>query len=100
VVVVTNRSDAVLRSHPPHPMHLSYRWLRLDGAVAVADGKRTILLPELEPGATVTYAVTAQAPAAAGRFVLQVALVQENVRWLDEPTRQESRATVEILPAD
>ncbi len=96
---VANGSDVALRSHPPHPVHLSYRWATSGGAVAVADGRRTLLLPELTPGAQATYEIAVQAPPAPGRFVLRLSLVQENVRWLDEPARPESWATLAITPA-
>ena len=46
---------------------------------------RSALLPPLAPGARGSYAVEVIAPQSPGRYTLQLALVQEDVRWYDEP---------------
>jgi len=84
-VEIRNRSDFTLASTLPNPVHLSYHWLGEDGAMILYDGPRSALLPPLPPGSTAIYRVSAVAPEAPGRYTLHLALVQEGVRWHDEP---------------
>lgn len=84
-VEVRNGSDFTLASTIPNPVHLSYHWLAEDGGMAVFDGPRSALLPPLPPGASAVYRVAVLAPATPGRYTLLLALVQEQVRWHDEP---------------
>jgi FkbM family methyltransferase len=67
----------------PHPITLSYRVVAADGAPVVQDGLRTFLWDPVGPGARATVDMLIAAPSAAGRFVVQVALVQEGFAWFD-----------------
>lgn len=80
---MANRSPWTLRTKGSTPIHLSYHWLDTDGACVVHDGARTRLAPELPGGSEHTYTAQVIAPASAGRYVLQVSLVQEQVGWFD-----------------
>jgi GT2 family glycosyltransferase len=80
-VELRNLSGQALRSAMPHPIHLSYHWLNGAGEVEVSDGLRSVLLAPLPPGGAVTLGVAVRAPATAGRRRLQLAVVQEEVRW-------------------
>jgi hypothetical protein len=84
-VDVQNGSQFTLASALPNPFHLSYHWLGEDGGMIVYDAPRSALLPPLSPGARGSYAVEVTAPEFPGRYTLQLALVQEDVRWYDEP---------------
>lgn len=84
-VEVGNHSDLTLASTLPNPVHLSYHWLGEDGGMAVYDAPRSALLPPLPPGDRGSYPVTVIAPESPGRYTLVLALVQEHVRWHDEP---------------
>lgn len=97
-VEVRNGSDFTLASTVPNPVHLSYHWLGEDGGMAVFDGLRSALLPPLPPGSSAVYRVTAVAPESRGRYKLLLALVQEKVRWHDEP-REGAVWPVEVGPA-
>ena len=85
-VEIYNGSDFTLASELPHPVHLSYHWLGEDGSMAIYDAPRSVLLPSLPPGSRGSYAVAVVAPEPPGRYLLRLALVQEHVRWYDEPS--------------
>ena len=83
-VRVTNLGTERFPGLPQHdpPIRLTYRWLRPDGVVHIADGVRTVLPCPLEPGAEAVVPVTVVAPAT-GAYVLELDLVHEGVRWFD-----------------
>jgi hypothetical protein len=83
-VRIHNESDLSLNSHGAHPIHFAYHWLHADGSVAVRDGVRTPLIPELPPRSSLHYVVRIEGPSEAGFYQLRLALVQEGVRWFDE----------------
>jgi GT2 family glycosyltransferase len=95
-VEVRNGSQHTLASTLPNPVHLCYHWLHTDGGFARFDGRRSALLPPLPPGAAAVYPVAVTAPGAPGRYTLRLALVQEEVRWYDEP-REGADWEVEVL---
>ena len=73
-----------LASYPPHPVHLSYRWLSCStGDVIVSEGVRTSLRPPAAPSVPTSYSMTVKCPAEAGEHRLRVTLVQESVAWFD-----------------
>lgn len=83
-VVVTNHSTFTLRSTGRTPISLSYHWLREDnGSIAVFDGVRSHLRPDLIAGTENLYHVRVISPDQEGSYRLQICLVQEGVRWLD-----------------
>jgi hypothetical protein len=88
-VAVHNASLATLASEKPSPVHLACRWLRAPlasgGGPVLGEGRRSVLPEPLAPGAVREAWAEAQAPDEPGRYLLQPVLVQEHVRWLDEP---------------
>jgi hypothetical protein len=50
----------------------------------VQDGERTHLPNDVAPGKRVSMWATIVAPAAAGRYRLQLSLVQESIAWLEQ----------------
>jgi hypothetical protein len=102
-VVLENHSTERIGTFPPFPVHLSYRWFsETSGDMVVAEGLRTPLHPPLLPSEKRKYAVRVNAPDEPGRYRLRVTLVQELVRWLDEPARllcaETSVVVVSALP--
>ncbi|MGV0025158.1 methyltransferase domain-containing protein [Phormidesmis priestleyi] len=92
-VELTNFSHFVLNSYPPNPVHLSYHWMD-ESAIAriVYGGERTKLLPPLAASGILsfnrqaaTYQMQIQAPKQPGCYVLRLTLVQEAIRWFDDP---------------
>ena len=83
-VDVLNGGPDALGSHPPCPVHLSYRWL--NGAtddVVVSEGMRTALRPQAAPGVPTSYSMTVKSPAQTGEHRLRLTFVQETVTWFD-----------------
>jgi hypothetical protein len=70
-------------------IRLGYHWWSLDGRQVVSDGRRTLLPSTMRPGESLIVAADVMPPAAAGRYVLEVDLVHEMVRWFDCSARLE-----------
>ena len=84
-VELRNRSRWWLSSEFVYePVHVSYRWLGVDGSVVVAAGHRTRLPRPVAPGETVTVTAEVVFPPDPGSYTLAVTLVQELWAWLDE----------------
>jgi hypothetical protein len=81
ITVVTNASAHSWRGTGSARIHLSYHWLRPDGAVAILDGLRTDLPGPVEAGATARVTQRVQAPAEPGSYLLELDLVYEHVAW-------------------
>lgn len=85
-VGVLNGSPHLLVSALPNPVHISYHWLNEQADTSVIfDGERTGIMPPLDAGERRQFAVRVKAPSLPGRYILRATLVQELVRWFDEP---------------
>jgi Glycosyltransferase sugar-binding region containing DXD motif len=79
----------------------SYHWLHPDGSVHAADGLRTGFSRDVYPGDRILVPLQVVAPPAPGRYVLEVDLVHEGVRWFEQSCRIEVEvevATAPVLP--
>jgi hypothetical protein len=66
------------------PIHISYRWLDLDGNVVVSDGLRTPLpAMQLLPSDSLRLTMAIAAPMEAGIYRLMLLPVQEHCFWFD-----------------
>jgi 2-polyprenyl-3-methyl-5-hydroxy-6-metoxy-1,4-benzoquinol methylase len=90
-VRLTNLSPYILHSLGQYPLNWSYRWLDTQGQVLISNGDRTRLFPPALPARSgkiadlsVPYYVKIMAPNQAGQSILQLTLVQEQVRWFDQ----------------
>ncbi|HUP23937.1 MAG TPA: hypothetical protein VNB06_13465, partial [Thermoanaerobaculia bacterium] len=97
-LALTNGSDHALASTGPHPVHLAYRWLDDTGAPLTVEPRRSLLPRAVAPGAVASCLAEVDAPAEAGRYRLQLLLVQEMVRWLDQPAEALPEVEIEVLP--
>ena len=95
-VKVINKSRRRITSLPPHPYHLSYHWRDMREGVVQWEGHRTLFAPALLPGAEGLYKVAVQAPVEAGVYRLEMAAVQEGVRWHDPIKTMEGDLTIRI----
>jgi 2-polyprenyl-3-methyl-5-hydroxy-6-metoxy-1,4-benzoquinol methylase len=94
-VELLNRSESVLNSFSPHPVHISYHWMDQQAqARVVTEGERTRLFPPLAQSSgmmlspdrsSTSYQAQVWAPQKSGSYVLRVTLVQEAIRWFDAP---------------
>ena len=81
-VRLTNNGSETWPSSGRNPVHLSYRWrLPESGEILVADGLRTLLREDVQPGAGQISALQVRAPKEAGPYLLEISLVQEQVAW-------------------
>jgi acetolactate synthase-1/2/3 large subunit len=83
---ITNRGPAILASVPPHPIHISYRWLDSAGEVLPdqLESRRSRLPRPIPPGETAKGVVVIDVTPPPGEYRLRVTLVQEFVAWFDE----------------
>jgi acetolactate synthase-1/2/3 large subunit len=83
---VTNLGPVILASVPPHPVHISYKWLDPDGNALPGqfEGRRSKLLRPLPPGESVEGQVMVDVAPPPGNYLLRLTLVQEFVSWFDE----------------
>lgn len=65
------------------PVHVSYYWTDETGDVVEAEGLRTSLTRDLEPGECVSVLAALRAPNTVGNLCLVCTLVQEGVAWFD-----------------
>jgi cell division septation protein DedD len=65
-------------------VNLSYHWLDKKGRAVVFEGLRTPLPRDLNPGESAQLEAAIQAPSRAGKYKLEVTLVQEFVAWFPE----------------
>jgi len=83
-VEVSNTSQCNWPSIGMRAVCISYHWLDSAGSMLVYDGKRTPLLRDVSPAATVHMWASIIAPEQTGDAHLQLTLVQEHVGWFDE----------------
>lgn len=97
-VRLTNNGSETWPSSGRNPVHLSYRWrLPESGEIVVADGLRTVLREDVQPGASQVSALQVRAPKEAGSCLLEISLVQEQVAWFcDRQTGSACLLPVEI----
>ena len=88
-IEIENPTSRWLTSGRPNPVNISYHWFdRGAGETLVFDGLRTALAVPIPPGARRPALVGVMAPDRPGAHSLRLSLVQEGVRWLDEPEMQ------------
>jgi hypothetical protein len=75
-------------------VRLSYHWRKPDGTLLVADGERSALPAPLGDTESAIAPVTVIAPSGPGRYLLEIDLVHEDVRWLGCGTTCE----MEVVP--
>jgi hypothetical protein len=84
-VLVRNRTDTPIASAPLFPVRLSYHWRDAEtGAVEVYDGLRSGIVDPIPPGQERELEFVVLTPARAGRFLLELTLVQEQNFWFDQ----------------
>jgi glycosyl transferase-like sugar-binding protein len=59
----------------------AYRWRHPNGMLLVAEGRRTSFTRDVGPGESLVVPLEVEAPAAPGRYLLEVDVVHERVRW-------------------
>lgn len=81
-----------------HSDHLSYHWRLPDGSMVVRDGDRTRLPAEIPPGASVRLKLRLRAPDVPGKYLLELAMVREQVCWYPAPKHGAVLVPVRVWP--
>ena len=82
-------------------VNLSYHWLDSEAVQTVAEGRRTALPRDLEPGGEIEVQQTFRAPDQPGTYVLELDMVRERVSWFARKRPgQTLRVAVEVLPVE
>ena len=82
-----------------HPVNLSYRWFdAASGAAVVVDGKRAELGDPLGAGQASDLQILVEAPDTAGRYLLRLSMVQEDVAWFMDRGAPGWEAALDVAP--
>lgn len=95
-VTISNTTEQTWASEEPNPVHLSYHWYDEHGQVAHYDGYRNRLPRSVAPGESLNMAMRVHPPSLPGRYILELDLVREGMRWLEIG----QRLAVEVRPVE
>ena len=79
-----------------HQVSVGNHWLDPNGKSLINDDGRSALLRDLRPGETVELPLTVNAPAAPGRYLLEIDMLQEGVSWFGLIGSSTVRLPVEV----
>ncbi len=102
VVLVRIKNDSPVtwlareRGGSPHQVSLGNHWLDAAGKTAINDDGRAALVRNLGPGETTELPLVVNAPAATGRYLLEIDMLQEGVSWFGLKGSPTVRLPVEI----
>lgn len=97
-VRLTNHGVETLIARGRYPVKLSYRWLTPEGQIFVADGLRSDLPCDIQPGSSVVTFMHVRTPDLKGQFLLATSLVQEHVAWfIDRDKANGMTVTVAVI---
>ncbi len=83
-VTLQNTGNEAWNAAGTNPVKLSYHWYDAAGNAVVWEGARTVLATDVAAGGNHTLAATIAAPATAGSYRLNFALVKEGVAWFPQ----------------
>jgi hypothetical protein len=93
-----NTSEVAWENRGAARVKLAYRWRSADGAPVGADDHRIELPLPIGAGERAAVRAEVTAPAAPGRYTLEIDLVYEHVAWFADRGGESFRAEVEVLP--
>jgi SAM-dependent methyltransferase len=79
-------------------VHLGNHWLTPDGETVVWDDRRQSLPYDLPPSASFQTAISVTAPLSAGKYILELDMVQEAVAWFKQKSSTPVWVKAEIEP--
>lgn len=86
-VRLENTGTSTISSHTNPPIFISYHWRDLEGSMVIQEGHRTPIPIELLPGRQLTVPMLITAPDHVGQYLLEITLVHEGIRWIDETAK-------------
>jgi hypothetical protein len=81
---ITNRSGAYLHALTPHPVRLSWRFVKEGSAEVPRWNPRATLNADVPPGGTETQVIAAIAPTEPGTYRLEVSMVADGWYWFHD----------------
>ena len=75
---------------------VSYHWRQMDDKVAVWDGIFNPLKSDLKKGKTLQMDLAVKAPAAPGRYILELDALQNGAFWFGGAGSQTARITIDV----
>jgi hypothetical protein len=79
-----------------YQVRVGNHWLDASGTIRINDDGRSALLSDLPPGETVELPLTVNAPSKAGRYLLEIDMIQEGVSWFGLVGSPTVRIPVEV----
>ncbi|HEX8897302.1 MAG TPA: hypothetical protein VF751_01285, partial [Chthoniobacterales bacterium] len=79
-----------------YQVSLGNHWLDSSEKMLINDDGRSALLRDLKPGETTELSLTVNPPAASGRYVLEIDMLQEGVTWFGLADSKTVKVPVEI----
>ncbi len=95
-VALENMSWRDWSSQSSPPVFISYHWLGSDRSLVEFDGMRTPLPHTVRAGESCRAAVRVRTPARAGRYFLEIDLVEEGVTWFSAAGAPPFRVSVMV----
>jgi hypothetical protein len=95
---IKNGTTVPIGSAGSTPVRLASYWLDERGQRVAGEPERSIQPWKANAGASAHLVGRARAPTVPGRYMLVFALVQESVRWFDEPSGTQVAGTWSVTP--
>jgi SAM-dependent methyltransferase len=95
-LTVTNNSWRTWDSDADQPINLSYHWLDSRRSPVIYDGIRTRLPCRLEQATSTRASIAVRAPSRAGKYILQIDLVEEHVTWFSRAGAQPYETSIRV----
>jgi glycosyltransferase involved in cell wall biosynthesis/ubiquinone/menaquinone biosynthesis C-methylase UbiE len=83
-VRIKNNGNSKWSSNTKNPIHLSYRWIKDDGNFLNTSYERTKFPIDICPQRSITVPLKIKTPSETGNYTLQILLVHENVRLVED----------------
>lgn len=76
---------------------VSYHWRQMDDKVVIWDGISNPLKSDLKKGDQQMLEIAVMAPPAAGKYILEIDLVQNSAFWFSSAGSQTARMTIDVI---
>ncbi|HEY9650558.1 MAG TPA: hypothetical protein V6C95_07840, partial [Coleofasciculaceae cyanobacterium] len=98
-VLVKNTSNFFWSHKGKYPTNFSYRWIDSNNNLVVfdGDGNRTELPWKVAPGESVALNAVIKTPTTPGKYKLILTMVQENVAWFNDKTKEYPEIPIEVI---
>jgi hypothetical protein len=95
-VKLENTGSEIWQPSERSALYLANRWLDMKGRVINHLDGRAVLNGSLAPGEAVEISLTARAPAKAGRWIVELDMVDEGIAWFKELGSAPAKLQIEV----